>query len=194
VKEKREDNRGGARFRGQTEFGDVGREYYKLRRQKNNKKVEYTGEQFLAASPLRARKAIEMIALGYGDEEIARKLGATHHTIKALRFRCVEDIAKRKQELLQIVMPGAALSAEKAIELLKNETRARDAAVVHGIFTDSIGKLTGGVTQKIEVTGSIDIHAKYDELVKKIEERAKARVIDVPAVPVLDNGTDPDRQ
>jgi hypothetical protein len=40
------------------------------------------------------------------------------------------------------------------------------------------------VTQKIEVTGSIDIHAKYDELVRKIEERAKARVIDVPALPL----------
>jgi hypothetical protein len=170
--------------RQQKSYGSVAREYYRMKREQNGP-YEFTGERFLAENKKRAKKALELIALGYSDLEVAKRVRASNNTIKALRFRCVEDIARRKQELLQIVLPGSALAAERAIELLPKEKDARNCAVIHGIFTDSIGKLTGGVAQKIEVTGSIDIHARYDELVKKIEERAKARVIDVPAQEAL---------
>jgi hypothetical protein len=197
------------KMKSRSKYGEVASEYYRQRRAKCGP-YEYTGERFLRENPKRAAKAIEMIALGYPDIQIARKLGASHETIKVLRFRCVEDIARRKQELLQIVLPGSALAAEKAISLLKNEKQARNAAVVHGIFVDSIGKLTGGVTQKIEISGSVDIHARYDELARKITEKAAQGItIDAEAPTVeeqapiveqqlpivekqLTNGTDPD--
>lgn len=151
-----------------------------------------TGERFMLADAERAEKVIELMALGHKDGTIARRMHSDPLTIKQVRLRHSEDVAKRKAEILALVLPGAAIAARKTIELLAKEKQSRNAAVTHGIFVDSIQKLTGGVTQRIEISGNIDIHARYDELARKLAaspDVIEAEVIDPPNISI-ENGTD----
>jgi hypothetical protein len=137
---------------------------------------QYTGERFLRDHPARAKIAIKLIALGFGNEPIAKKVHADHRTIRQLRYhpQVIGEVEKQKDELRAVIFPGMMLSAERAIELLPNVQNARDAAVTHGIFRDTFMQVSGIPTAKIEISGHVDIDAKIEHLIKTATEEMKA--------------------
>lgn len=141
----------------------------------------HTGERFLRDHPERAKIAIKLIALNFSTRAICNKVHASHHTIRELRYRCIREVEKQKEELRSVVFPGVMMSADRAIELLPSIKNAKDAAITHGILRDTFVQLSGLPTVKIQVEGSISIFEQINGLANDLREnmkQARARVVE----------------
>jgi hypothetical protein len=148
----------------------------------------YTGERMLRDHPERAQLAIKLIALGFKNEPIARKVHCDHRIVRELRYRCVREIEQQRELLREIVFPGVAMSADRAIELLPRVNNAKDAAITHGILRDSYMALAGLPTAHIEVNHRFDLGAELKKLndeAREMMKQAKARLVEPIA---LENG------
>lgn len=149
-------------------------------------RYNYTGERFLRDYPERAALAIKLIALGFSNKAIEKKVHCEHRVVRELRYRCITEINDQKAELRKIVFPGVALSAEKAVELLETVKNAKDAAITHGILRDSYMLLSGQPTSIVDMNTRVDIAGQIQNLLLEAEEKmrqAKATVIE--SEPVL---------
>lgn len=142
---------------------------------------QYTGERFIRDHPDRAKIAIKLIALGFKNEPIAKRVHSDHRTIRELRYRCINEVEKQKEELRAVVFPGVMMSADRTLELIPNIQNAKDAAITHGILRDTFVQLSGVPAAHIKLEASISIPEQIANLLAEATEKmkqAKARVID----------------
>jgi hypothetical protein len=141
----------------------------------------YTAAKFLREHPERAALAQKLLALGFGNKPVARKVHCDPRVVRELRYRCVKEVNEQREMLREIIFPGVALSAERAMELLPAANNSKDAAITHGILRDSYMQLSGLPTAKIEVNHHFDVGAELRKLNEEAHEmikKAKAHVVD----------------
>ncbi len=147
----------------------------------SDRPFQYTGERFIRDHPDRAKIAIKLIALGFKNEPIAKRVHADHRTIRELRYRCINEVEKQKEELRAVIFPGVMMSADRTMELIPNIQNAKDAAITHGILRDTFVQLSGVPTAHIKLEASISIPEQIANLLSEATEKmkqARARVID----------------
>jgi hypothetical protein len=147
-------------------------------------------DRFTAERVLRTRpKTYRAIVLLLADPDaavmhIAKRHCVSEHTVRAIRAREAVAIAERKQGLASIFANVAEISAER-MEELAGQANLRDAGITAGIATDKLLALSGDAAQTIRHLHSIDL--TDDDLIAFAvacsEKRAKAAVVEVPALP-----------
>ena len=157
---------------------------------KSDQDRRFTAERVLRTRPKTYRAIVQLLADPDAKiEHIARQQRVSTHTVRAIREREAQAIAERKQRLTSIFGNVAEIVAER-MEELAGQATLRDAGTTAGIATDKLLALSGD--------GSLTIHhehthshqhelvAALHHAVARIEKRAKAAVVEVPALPPRD--------
>jgi hypothetical protein len=147
----------------------------------------FTAERVLRTRPKTYRIIVQLLAdPGVKIEHIAQQQRVSTHTVRAIRQREAVAIAERKQRLTSIFANVAEIAAER-MEELAGQASLRDAGTTAGIATDKLLALSsdGSITIHHEHTHSHqhELVAALNAAVEQIEKRAKAAVVEVPALP-----------
>jgi transposase-like protein len=144
-----------------------------------NDQDRFTAERVARTRPKTYRAIVRLLAEPDARiEHIAQRHRVSTHTVRAIRERETVAIAERKQRLVSIFGNVAEIAGER-MEELAGQATLRDAGITAGIATDKLlallGEAGGGVPVNInlEVNAQL-LHAKYAELVKRIEEEVGA--------------------
>lgn len=117
---------------------------------------KFTGEQVMARRPETAKACLDYIAGGMPVIKVARLLGLSPHTVRALRDSNL-TLAQQKQRLGALQLFGAECAAESIIEDLSDPEIAKKIptaakAVVMGILNQrSADNLSNGVTVSVQL-------------------------------------------
>jgi hypothetical protein len=142
----------------------------------------FTGQRLKLIRPDTYRRVVELLAEPREQvpyDHIARLLHVSEHTVKAVEQREAVSIAERKENLLR----KSLRLADKAIDRIEDQiddANITQATVAFGVATDKAVLLSGGPASRIlniDISASVDIHARYDELCRKIAQRAQAREV-----------------
>ena len=160
-----------------------------MQREHPKPRGRFTGQRLKVLRPDTYRRVMELLAEPREQvpyDHICRLLHVSEHTVKAIEKAESVSVAERKESLLR----KALRLADKAIDRIDDQidkANITQATVAFGVATDKAVLLSGGPASRIlciDIT-PVDIHAKYDELVRKITEGAKAREVPAAATPQL---------
>jgi hypothetical protein len=156
----------------------------------------FTAERVLRTRPKTYRAIVLLLADPDARiEHIAQRHRVSTHTVRAIRAREAVAIAERKQRLMSVFANVAEVSAER-MEELAGQANLRDAGITAGIATDKLIALAGDVSTTVRHLHSFDLSeddiiafavARSKQLKQLSEKRAKAAVVEVPAL----HGRDP---
>jgi hypothetical protein len=150
-------------------------------RQQPKPRGRFTGQRLKLLRPETYRQAVELLAEPRQQvpyDHICRLLHVSEHTLKAIERAESLPIAERKQRLLNKALRIASKAADRVEDQIDG-ANITQATVAFGVATEKImlllGEARGGVPVNInlEVNAQL-LHAKYAELVKRIEEEVGA--------------------
>src|SRR5437763_1046617 len=148
-------------------------------------KSRYTGELLLRTRPKVYRQIIRLLSEGVSANQICKLCHVTRETARAVERREAVEISERKKSIIAILGNVAELGAARMEEKI-GKAPLRDAAIATGIATDKMLALMGQlplvqIANVILPTPEEDakreaLHAKLDEITRRLAERSSARV------------------
>jgi hypothetical protein len=149
-------------------------------RKQSKPRGRFTGQRLKTLRPDIYRRAVELLAEPREQvpyDHICRLLRVSEHTLKAIEASESLSIAERKEKLLA----KAWRLANKAIDRVEDQidgANITQATVAFGVSTEKIMLLlgeSGGIPLQVnlQISGEL-LHARYNELVRQINEGAGA--------------------
>jgi hypothetical protein len=157
-------------------------------------KGNYTGERVKLLRPETYRRVVRLLAEPrehVSIREICRQCHVTDDTVKAIEKAEAVPIAARKQTLMLQAARIAQLAADRVEEQI-GDAPLKQSVVTFGVMTDKLIALSGDSIQNIHHLHSFDLSdddiiafavARSKQLKQLSEKRAKAAVVEVPALP-----------
>jgi hypothetical protein len=150
----------------------------------------FTAERVLRTRPKTYRAIVQLLADPDAKiEHIAKLHRVSTHTVRAIKAREAVAIAERKQRLMSIFANVAEIASER-MEELAGKASLRDAGTTAGIATDKLLALSGEPALTIHHdhthTHQHELVSALNNAVARIEKRAQAAVVEVPALPRRD--------
>jgi hypothetical protein len=144
-------------------------------REQSKPRGRFTGQRLKLLRPETYRQAVELLAEPRQQvpyDHICRLLRVSEHTLKAIERAESLSIAERKQRLLSKALRIASKAADRVEDQIDG-ANITQATVAFGVATEKIMLLlgeTGGVPVQLNLQVNAQLlHAKYAELVRKIE-------------------------
>lgn len=170
-------------------LGEVG--FSPVRVDRQGPKKRYTGALLFHENPA-LYKAIVVLACepGISIRRVCEIVHCTDDTVKGVIAREPRAVAARKNELLNEGQIVRRASLERLNELVPTMS-AKDAALTFGIVTDKVELLSGGVTQRVEVTDGAAVLKRFMDLHERIEKTVRGEVIESKALVIGSAGQNP---
>jgi hypothetical protein len=142
-------------------------------------KGRFTGQRLKLLRPETYRQAVELLAEPREQvpyDHICQLLRVSEHTLKAIEARESLSKAERKQRLLDKALRIASKAADRVEDQI-DAGNVTQATVAFGVATEKImlllGEAGGGVPVQLNLQVNAQLlHARYAELVKRIEEES----------------------
>jgi hypothetical protein len=153
------------------------------------RKGNYTGERLKLLRPDTYRRIVRLLAEPrehISIREICRQYHVTDDTVKAIEQREAVPIAARKQTLMLQAVRIAQLAADRVDDQIGGAPLSQ-AVVTFGVMTDKLLALSVEpsltILHKHTHTHQHELVAALHAAVERIEKRAQADVVEVPALP-----------
>lgn len=150
---------------------------------------EFTGERLKKRKPELYQACVSLLGSGAALLQIAKLLKISVNTVSAVKQREQISIEMEKRLWADKFRTVAGLSAERAMELLADDDRAKDIplnqlAIATGIFTEKAELLSGGATSRVDWVQPSPSADDYNQFLSDLR-RANA----VDADLIEDNGS-----
>lgn len=153
-------------------------------------KGEFTGERLKERKPEVYRACASLLARGASYLSIAKVLGISVNSVSAVSRNEKTSIESEKKALAQTMRLASGLGAERIVEALGDDERAKDIplnqlAIAVGIMTEKAELLSGGATARHEWVQPAPSAEDYSEYLKRMRSEAvtiEAEVTDSPLV------------
>ena len=151
-------------------------------------KGEFTGERLQERKPEVYRACASLLARGASYLSIAKVLSISVNSVSAVSRNEKFPIESEKRAMASTMRLGAGLGAERIVEALSDDERAKQIplnqlAIATGILTEKAELLSGGATTRHEWVQPAPSAEDYAEFLKRMRSEAvtiEAEVIDSP--------------
>jgi hypothetical protein len=134
---------------------------------------EYTGDRFFSQRPADYKTAVDLLAAGAGVKTVARLVGCSVNTVRAIRRREGFSVDTLREKTVRALAEFVADASERLRDEV-NDLPAAALAVPLGIATEKLQLLSGGATARVEVlqVAPVDAFAAYIESLPAAEPAA----------------------
>jgi len=140
----------------------------------------FTGERLFSHNSEKYKAVVYLSAEGLGAIRIGKILGISPNTVLAVREREAPSIDIQKQQIAQRCRSAARLCLEAILDQITRDSvdkiPVKDLGILLGILADKAELLSGGPTQRIEVTHGVshDDVEQYLMGLRRAAEKQKA--------------------
>lgn len=142
-----------------------------------SKHGSFSGERLFAERRQVYESLVWMLGQGVPKLRIAKLLGVSVNTVRAVSEREGETVGALKREIAKQARYGCSLLVESVLEDLSDEERskkvsAKDKAIIAGIFKDVAAQMDGESQQRIELLVRPPGHEEYNRELEDLKEAA----------------------